>query len=240
MPLVRAVFFDMGGTLVHGPEGDPWRAVVMPRIQEAFQSHRWAEELYETDLWKRASPEDPLRQETKRWMGDWLRERGYTFSDADVERLRAAFAAPLPESFRLAPGATQALQWCRVRGLATAVLTNLLSRGDAEVREDCERFGLPFDNVVSSYSTGWAKPHRAMFERALALSGVEAQGAVMVGDDYVADIAGAKRLGLRAVWIPPTGLRAPGEISERPDAVIPSLHELPAILERWCQPLAPH
>lgn len=230
--VVRAVFFDMGGTLVHAPSGDPWYPLVMERIAHAFRPCDWAEELYRTDLWKRASPDDPLRQETRRWLSDWLREHGHTFGDADVERLRAAFAAPMPAAYRLAPGAGEAVRWCVRRGIPTAVLTNLLSRGDSEVRADCDGFALPIDHVISSYSTGWAKPHRAMFERALAMTGVGPSDALMVGDDYSADIVGAKRVGLRAIWVT-SRERRPSQFTERPDAVVASLEELPSILERW-------
>lgn len=235
MAVLRAAFFDMGSTLIQGPQGQNlWHPVVMERIARAFGSRDWAEELYRTDL-RRPPPDDPYRQETNRWMADWFRERGETFSDDEVERLRCAFAAPIPAGYSLARGAAEAVRWCKDRGLVVAVLTNTISRGDIEVRSDCDRFGLLIDYVVSSYSTGWAKPHRAMFERALGLTGIAPAEAVMIGDEYLPDVVGAKRVGVRAVWRSAHGV-PPAQFAERPDAVIASLEQLPSVLETWCGP----
>lgn len=230
---MRAVFFDIGGTLIHGPSGDPWRAVVIPRIRDAFPVCEWAEQVYEADLWKLADPEEPLRQETSIWLKEWMAERGYRLSDEEVERLRRAFAAPMPDSFQTAPGASGLVHWCRERGLKTAALTNLLSRGDEEVRMDCERFDLPIEFVASSYTTGWAKPHRVIFHRALMLVGVRPDETVLIGDDYIADIAGAKRMGLRAIWVPRQGQQPPAGVAETPDAVVASLEDARRIIAGW-------
>jgi HAD superfamily hydrolase (TIGR01509 family) len=228
------VFFDMGGTLVGGPQGeDPWYPVVMQRVAEEFGQCPWAEELYRTDLWQRSS--EPYRQETNRWISEWLSEHDQALSDAQVERLRRAFAAPLPSVFTLKPGAAEALRWCKAHGLSVAVLTNTMTRADDDIARDWERFGLAatIDEVVSSYSTGWAKPHAAIFERALASSRSSPSEAVMIGDEYLADVVGAKRAGMRAIWISPKRIEQ-SEFVERPDAIVASLLELPTELDRWC------
>ncbi len=185
---LRAAFFDMGGTLLEGLEGqDLWYAVVMQRIEREFGPRVWADALYRwlgtnyrNDPRKR-TPGDPYRQETNRWIGEWLRARGEAFADAEVERLRRCFAAPLPTGYSLAPGAADALRWCKDRGLIVGVVTNTITRGDAEIQQDWRRLGLDgvVDFVVSSHSTGWTKPHPAMFERAFSLAGASATEAVM-------------------------------------------------------------
>ncbi|MBI4346977.1 MAG: HAD family hydrolase [Elusimicrobia bacterium] len=71
-----------------------------------------------------------------------------------------------------------------------------------------------------------------MFERALALSGTRPADAVMVGDSYAADIVGAKRVGLRAIWVTPRA-EPPSGSAEHPDAMIGSLRELSAVLNHW-------
>lgn len=78
------------------------------------------------------------------------------------------------------------------------------------------------DHIVSSHSTGWAKPHAAMFERALSLSGVSPDEAFMVGDEFPTDIVGAKRVGIRAIWVHPAPTAWP-QYKERADETIPSL-----------------
>jgi putative hydrolase of the HAD superfamily len=228
------VLFDMGGTLVatRGDVGDPWREPVLEAIKREFGERDWAEILYSANI-RPAHAEDPYRQETNRWLAEWLRGRGVIFTDEQIERLRRAFARPIPAVFSLAVGAADALRWCKARGLAVVVVTNTISRGDEEARGDFERFGVSemIDHVVSSYSTGWEKPHHAIFERALRYAGASAAEACNVGDRLDLDIAGPKALSMRAVWVS-TDL-VPPDLATPPDATISSLEQLPGVLERW-------
>jgi FMN phosphatase YigB (HAD superfamily) len=54
----------------------------------------------------------------------------------------------------------------------------------------------------------------------------------MVGDDFAADVVGAKRIGMRAIW-KSTRPIPDAVFPERPDATIASLTELPGVLEAW-------
>jgi len=113
------------------------------------------------------------------------------------------------------------------------LVTNTLSRGDDEVWEDWRRFELAdaIDGVVSSHSVGWQKPHRAIYDRALAIAGARAEEAFMVGDRLDADILGAKLLGMRAVWRR-TEHDQP-KVDIEPDAIVDDLTELPAVVASW-------
>jgi FMN phosphatase YigB (HAD superfamily) len=231
--VLRGVFFDMGGTLVtYEGQDDPWRAPVLDAIEREFGKRWWAELLYAADI-RRPPADDPYRQETERWLAEWLDARGVVLDSDEVACLRRAFARPLPAAFALTTGAVGALEWCKAADLTAAVLTNTLSRGDAEVREDLRRLGLDrlVDHVVTSYSTGWEKPHPAMFERALAEAGIAAAEACMVGDDLKVDVAGAKGAGMRAIWMP--AKTAAAREGARPDLEIESLRELPDALAPW-------
>ena len=231
---LRAVLFDMGDTLVaeRRDVGDPWRGPVLEAIRSEFGSRDWAEALYAADI-RRPPSGDPHRQETNRWLSEWLRENAEPLSDEQVERLRIAFARPLPAVFSLAPGARESLRWCKTHGLVAIVLTNTLSRGDAEARADFERLGVAdlVNDVITSYSTGWQKPHPAMFERALRRAAAPAPEACMVGDRLDYDVVGPKALGIRAVWKTTSAL--PPGFAQPPDAMIRSLEELPAVLQCW-------
>ena len=90
-------------------------------------------------------------------------------------------------------------------------------------------FGLDglFDVAISSFDHGYMKPHPSIFETALRRIGAATEEAVMVGDSLQHDIAGARRLGMRAVLVSRTGPR--GDCP--PDVpVIGSLRELWAYL----------
>ena len=203
----------------------------MDEMRLVFGDAWWAEAVYDADI-RRPPANDPYRQETNKWLADWLGVRGVALDTEQVERLRKVFARPLPKCFGLVDGAREALAWCRSQGLFVGVLTNTLSRGDDEVRADFERLGLSdsIDLIVTSYSTGWEKPHPAMFERALREAKIRASEACMVGDSLDLDIAGAIGVAMRSVWISTKLVR---QTTRFPELTIASLRELPETLSPW-------
>ncbi|MFY9588387.1 MAG: HAD family hydrolase [Actinomycetota bacterium] len=86
-----------------------------------------------------------------------------------------------------------------------------------------------------SAEIGVEKPSPEIFEHALRAAGTDAGKAVMVGDRLDRDIAPAKSLGMRTVWV----LRneAPDDPTAEqlavPDAAVRSLEEVPAIVAGW-------
>jgi HAD superfamily hydrolase (TIGR01458 family) len=74
------------------------------------------------------------------------------------------------------------------------------------------------------------KPSPAFFGSALAMLGVAAERAVMVGDDIVNDVTGAQEAGLAGVLVR-TGKFQPADLDRgTPDAVVDSLADVPALL----------
>jgi FMN phosphatase YigB (HAD superfamily) len=235
---LRAVFFDVGDTLVqHWKPQTEQRELTRDALRRRFGEREWYDSFLEAEIAPdhRHETEDDLRQETNRWYEDWFRNSQIGIDDIEIDHFRVATTLPLDLVGSLVPGTPEALRWCKDRGLIVGLITNTLSRGDDEVRIDWERFGLAdtVDHVVSSHSVGWQKPHEAIFRRALELAGVPASEAVMVGDRMVQDVWGAKRLGMRAIWRRPLAGAPQEPVDVVPDAAIDDLTELPALLERW-------
>lgn len=88
------------------------------------------------------------------------------------------------------------------------------------------------DLVVASAEAGVAKPDPAIFRIALARAGCEAAEAVMIGDRLDNDIAPAKAVGMRTVWLPqgPAVWQSVRRAAECPDQQASSLAELPDLL----------
>lgn len=244
---MTAVFFDVGDTLVENwSPRERVNDLTVELLRREFGERDWYEPFLAAKLGPipastpaaddRATPSDErLRQETLRWYEEWFRNRSIGIDDLDLERLRLAATVPLDLVSTLVRGAGDALKWCKEQDLQVVLVTNTLSRGDEEVRTDWQRFGLGhlIDAVVSSHSVGWQKPHRAIFDRALALAGAAPHQAVMVGDRTDADVLGAKRLGLRAVLRRTDNPGAMDDVGVVPDAVIGDLTELPGVLWPW-------
>jgi putative hydrolase of the HAD superfamily len=87
-----------------------------------------------------------------------------------------------------------------------------------------------FECVVFAQDHRVAKPDKGIFEIVERQLGLDAGECVLVGDHLVNDVAGAKRAGWSAVWIDRDGLGEGDGFEVRPDAVVGSLDELPAVL----------
>jgi putative hydrolase of the HAD superfamily len=133
------------------------------------------------------------------------------------------------------PDAEPALRSWRAHGLRTVVASNW----DASLAEVLGRVGLLslVDGVVSSAQVGHAKPHPALFERALEVAGARPEQALYVGDSTPHDLEGATAAGVRAVLLT---RHDPGEFGVSPSAreagpgppatTISSLEEVLAVL----------
>jgi HAD superfamily hydrolase (TIGR01450 family) len=90
-----------------------------------------------------------------------------------------------------------------------------------------------------AYATGvrprvLGKPSRTFFQTALDRLGVAAPDCMVIGDDPFAEVAGAKSMGMRAVFVLGGKYDSPDVLtklprSRRPDLVIRSLEELPGV-----------
>jgi putative hydrolase of the HAD superfamily len=58
-----------------------------------------------------------------------------------------------------------------------------------------------FERVVISVEVGWRKPRPEIFFKALELLDIDPADALYVGDNYYADVVGAKSVGIDVVWI---------------------------------------
>jgi len=85
------------------------------------------------------------------------------------------------------------------------------------------------DIIVVSAAVNKRKPSPEIFKNTLKTLGVSAKETVFVGDTLDADIDGAKRVGMKAVYIQRRIENTDGHV--KPDKIIKSLGELPAALK---------
>jgi HAD superfamily hydrolase (TIGR01662 family) len=101
--------------------------------------------------------------------------------------------------------------------------------------------GKHFDAVAVSGVVGWRKPSPRIFEEALHTLSVKAEEAVFVGDSPLADVEGAKLLGMKTVLLIQKNRKEPstdtfqfyikeGKSSVKPDKTIRNLARLPITL----------
>ena len=122
-------------------------------------------------------------------------------------------------------GALAALERLRGSGVKLALLTNGSSEKQwAKIRQ----FGLAgfFDHIQVEGDLGSGKPDAQAFNYALTALEVRPEQAWMVGDNLLADIEGAQRAGIFAIWIDAHGTGLDTGDGVTPDRVVRTLDDL--------------
>jgi putative hydrolase of the HAD superfamily len=206
------VFFDVGDTLLDTSamlDAALYTALVSIAPGVSLADVRRAVETSAADLPRRTPPFEDVQENVEWWM-DRYRRVGQALAlspdalDRFVHQVVGGHLSGDP--LRVVPGVPEALGALAARGIRLGVISNW----DDTLDDILARKGLRtfFDAVIVSTALGEAKPSRAIFEHALRTMGVTASEAWHVGDDALADAAGATRAGLTAVLLDPIGMYA--------------------------------
>jgi HAD superfamily hydrolase (TIGR01549 family) len=199
---VRAVLFDLDDTLFdHRASARAALAAVHRLFAQSiefaeFERHHahYLEEMHLEVLAGRATLDDARRERFRRVFA----ALGLRLDPADVHRAAAAYRDGYAGTREAMDGAIDLLATLRPRAAIGIVTNNLLD----EQRSKLLACGLtPYvDELIASEDLGVSKPDPEIFRVALRRLRVDAAEAVMVGDSWHNDIAGAAAAGIRAIW----------------------------------------
>ena len=104
----------------------------------------------------------------------------------------------------------------------------VISNRDKPFQETLDSHGLSeyFDFSLAGGEVDIYKPHPGIFEHGLRRANVRARETVYVGDNYFADVIGARRAGLQPVLVDPNGIFADADCTK-----IKSFDELISVIE---------
>ena len=197
--MIRAVFFDMGSTLVFDDGfGERLREILVnilkPHgvgrgdVDRAME--RWDDIPFERGLeeyW------DLFR------VALLLRRLGVMPTPLLVQEVYTSILNAWIEGYRFDEQARPVVVELKRRGYVVGIITNVGSY-EATYRQ-LRRGGLMplVDVVIASQEVVWKKPDPRIFRAAAHLAGVRPEEAVHVGDDPEADVKGAKSAGFKAI-----------------------------------------
>ncbi len=116
--------------------------------------------------------------------------------DAGIRDYGEAFVARMPVDERAAPLLGRLYGRYRL-----AILSNWPLAWAIDAIAERAGWAPYLDTIVVSQRVGWVKPHRAIFDATASALGVRAQDLLHVGDDWAADVVGAKRAGALAAYL---------------------------------------
>lgn len=232
--MVRAVLFDLDDTLFDHRRSARAALTEVHRVHgrgtdlDAFEGQHTAylEVMHLEVLAGRIGLDEARRERFRRVFA----ALGVTLGDADVDAAASAYRSGYMVARRALDGAADLLLAVRPHARIGIVTNNLLD----EQRDKLAYCGLGecVDVLIASEDVGVSKPDRGIFDIALGRMGVTAADAVMVGDSWANDIAGAANAGIRAIWFNPDRRPAPGTPADVPEihSLAPAADVLPLLL----------
>jgi HAD superfamily hydrolase (TIGR01509 family) len=197
--MIRAILFDMGGTL--DGDGQHWldrfvslyhdAGVKLPRetLRGAFDEAERQANLDQTIA------SSDFRQMIALYVKWQLAYLGLTKAGLE-QQLITGFSVPVRQA---AEANVQLLGELRERGFELGVVSN----GCGNVENLCHDFGYTrfLSVIVDSRRVGVSKPDPAIFVHAAEKIGRDPGEIMMVGDSFDRDIRPAKQIGMKTAWL---------------------------------------
>ncbi len=215
MTFPRAVFFDVGNTLLyaHPSVSEVCRQVLVEaghvRDLAAIESYMPLVDAYYEE---RYAEDDAFWTDEQRTSSVWVgmysllcRELGIEAEAVDIAR-RVYDEFGRSDRWALYDDVRPAFERLRLRGVAVGIISNW----DSRLASLLDGLGLAdvLADVVSSADVGFHKPDPRIFRLACERIGVDPAEAAHVGDHHYADYLGASALGMKAVLIDRHGVAA--------------------------------
>lgn len=216
---IRAVLFDMDGTLVETNIDFPLMKREMLALGERHGIP--ASELQRLDILAVVDfVADRLRMQSKDREAERVRQEAFDILE-QIELSPCSKAAPIPGAHRL-------LDALRCAGMKIGIVTRNCR---SAVRLSSEQTGIAADVLLTRDDVPCTKPHPEHILSALRMLDTHPCEAVMVGDHWM-DIQGGKAAGTRTVGFLRPGRPADFFDEVEPDLVIRDLAELLGHVER--------
>jgi putative hydrolase of the HAD superfamily len=229
--LPRVLLFDLDDTILRFTAGQPnfWElallehlpehgdhALLLSAIERASDAF-WAP--VERAFWGRQNMREARREIARCALA------AHGVSAAACRLIADAMTESKEERVRPFDGAIETLRTLRARGHRLALITN----GSSEFqRRKLARYSLEpfFELLLIEGELGFGKPDPRVFGAALRHFGIAASATWMIGDNLDGDIAGARALGITAVWHDAYARGLPAGSPVVPDRIITSIASL--------------
>lgn len=245
---LKAILFDLDDTLIDW-EGfnSGWSVMERKHITKAHrylsglhpdfpEEARYIDE-YTTrlrDAWQNAHP-TLIAPHLGKVLVDSAVSLGFPIEKLDEAALVAAYDWGAVSQTVLFPEIIEVLTQLQARGILLGIVTNSAHTAvmrDQELREHGLFDFFPLCRVTAA-DAGYLKPHAEIFDYALKKLNVTAEETIFVGDNPIADVAGAQGAGMRAILRQRPSDPPHDNVLIVPDAIIHSLHELLTIIDTW-------
>jgi len=228
---VRQLFFDLDRTLWDFEKNSQFA------LSELFKKHQLGDHIehflqfhhhyimINAELWNQYGKGKISKEELRDSRFKKALAKFDLHDDVLAQTMSDGYLELSPNQTAIFPGAKEMLQELKKEDYRLHIITN----GFREVQErklrNCGLFDF-FEIILCSEDIGFTKPNREIFVEAQRLTNCRSNHAIMIGDDFKADIIGSLNAGWTAVHFDPEHRYK----KERNVPRIRSLGEIPAVV----------
>jgi HAD superfamily hydrolase (TIGR01662 family) len=242
---ISVVLFDLGSTLYYF-DGIPHE--VFPRMDRALVNElvRFGYEIdpveFIDEFVRLVKEADNLGEQS--WIEiptfdivrTVLKEFGYPQAlESHIRQALIVYYAVSQAHWKLELDTVPMLLDLKQKGYLLGIISNASDAQDVRTLLARENLAGFFEEIWISSTVGVCKPHPEIFHQAQEYFQIPMSEIVLVGDTLATDIAGAKQVGMRSVWITRRADRPENQVFTEeiiPDFQINTLAELPDLLNQ--------
>jgi len=191
---VRAVLFDVHGTLVYSEED-----VTETEISDILFSRGYEVSPQQIRAsWFFVSFIDYPKYGYSNWHSFFSRIFWRLKVKADKETINRIVKLLESKPYQLYPDALEAVPKAKKNGFKTSTVTTIAKFKFIKALKPIEKY---FDFIMTGYEAGCDKTNPKMYRRTLEILDVKPEETVMIGDSPEIDVSLPKKLGVRAVLL---------------------------------------
>ena len=237
---IRVVFFDLGNTLIYD-DPSSWAGVYLRADHSLWNSlQKYGVNLSSHELFGKYKTllhyyynlrEGDLKEPgIGTVLKDLLSKHNIHLAEEYLHFALRSMYAVTQANWYIEDDAITTLRLLREGNYRLGIISN--SSDDLNTYELMDKLGLRnyFDFILSSAAFGKRKPHPDIFRAGLDYFQIPPDQTVMIGDNYEADILGARQLGMNTIWITRRLLSPSSDSTKREEEIVSKLSEIPALL----------
>jgi len=241
----KAIFFDLGGTLLDAESDVVAHLNMMKDIIKKFKlstspenmttkynSYLFTKEMTLLDSDPNEKNFTPLRESTKKAFMEILAEYNIHPSVEDFYWFKEIYYENHKKYVQLFPEALEIIKLIKNTNLHLGIISDI----DNDYLDfQFKAFGIfdIFDSITTSEEVQSYKPELKIFQVALNKAGCRGKESIIIGDSYKKDIVGGKNMGMTTIWI--NKFQIEDVDTEKADFTVTHLKEVSSILNRLIQ-----
>ena len=228
--MLKAVFFDFGGTLMSIESDEKAHYHLMESVKSKYDLNEPVEKLLKKYTYYTHSYPTPMEYRKAFGKGNIMNAfmKILRNKKPDYEWFWDEYLKMHKKHVRLYAGAVEALSWVKRNNFHLGMISDIDTDYLFDQLNALEIMNL-FDSITTSEEAGFRKPDKRIFNTALEKAECTGNESIYIGDKMDRDIAGGKNVGMKAILFSNDHVNTSCDC---PDFITDRLDKIPDIIKR--------